>query len=80
MGNNQSELGFASDSHFAKFFSQTKQMSPEDRAKFLETYEAFAVAHEESGKQGQTKAPRPEDDVELHFIALIQKDGCLYEM
>jgi len=80
IGNNLEKLDLKKDSHFAKFFSNCQALSPQERAKFLEEYEAFAVAHEESGKQGQTQAPNPEEKVELHFIALVEKDGNLYEM
>ncbi|XP_026529261.1 ubiquitin carboxyl-terminal hydrolase isozyme L3 [Notechis scutatus] len=55
-------------------------MNPEQRAKYLETYEAIRVTHESSAHEGQTEAPSIDDKIDLHFIALVNVDGILYEL
>ena len=55
-------------------------MSPEERAKYLENYDAIRVTHETSAHEGQTEAPSIDEKVDLHFIALVHVDGHLYEL
>eukprot|EP00795_Rhopilema_esculentum_P000297 gene297-9949_t len=62
------------------FLEATKDLSPDERAKALETDEGISTAHEESAKEGQTEAPSPETKVNLHFVAFVHKDGSLYEL
>ena len=44
-------------------------------AYYRETVLMQAAAHE-----GSTAPPRPEDEVNLHFVALVQKHGKLWEL
>lgn len=62
------------------FLEKTKGLNPDEKATCMENDETLHVAHEESAQEGQTEAPSPEDNVTNHFIALISKDGCIYEM
>jgi ubiquitin carboxyl-terminal hydrolase L3 len=55
-------------------------MSPEQSAEYLKTDENIFCAHSESANEGQTEAPPLDTDIDLHFIAFIQKDGHLYEL
>ncbi|CAG8653663.1 8325_t:CDS:2 [Paraglomus occultum] len=59
---------------------KTKDASPEERAKILEEDDGLAEAHKSAGEAGQTRAPRPDEDVKLHFICFSQKNGRLYEL
>jgi len=61
-------------------FEKSKNKSPEERAKLLEEDDALAEAHKSAGEAGQTRAPRPEEDVKLHFICYVQRNGRLYEL
>ncbi len=54
-------------------------MTPEQRAEFLKSDDSMTSAHSDSANEGQTQAPNVDDEVELHFIAFVQKDGVLYE-
>src|SRR5689334_14864510 len=78
VANNLDKLNITPNSHFADFFQKTKSLSPEDRAKFLESYTPFAVVHQDSAREGQTNAV--DEDVNLHFVALVHNSGRIYEL
>lgn len=62
------------------FLDSTKDLSPDERASKLEADEGLSTAHEESAQGGQTEAPSRDEKVDLHFVALVEKDGSLYEL
>lgn len=66
--------------HLKSFLEATKDLSPDARAEKLEADVGLSSAHEESAQGGQTEAPSRDEKVDLHFIALIEKDGVLYEL
>ncbi|KAK9401697.1 ubiquitin carboxyl-terminal hydrolase isozyme L3 [Crotalus adamanteus] len=80
IANNRDKIDFEKDSSLKKFLDESVPMSPEQRAKYLETYEAIRVTHESSAHEGQTEAPSIDEKVDLHFIALVNVDGILYEL
>ncbi|KAG8197055.1 hypothetical protein JTE90_004324 [Oedothorax gibbosus] len=63
-----------------KFIEDTKSMSPQEKAEFLEGSNEISAAHEASAEEGQTEAPSLDDKCNLHFIALVQVNGKLYEL
>jgi len=65
---------------FRTFIETTKNMTADERAGFLEDHTELEESHEKASKEGQTKAPPVDDDVNLHFIAFIRKQGHIYEM
>ena len=65
MANNYTTLGFKEDSIFGKFYKQTSNQKPEERAVVLETFQDFAVAHQDSAQEGQTRPPSEDEDVKL---------------
>ncbi|KXJ23948.1 ubiquitin carboxyl-terminal hydrolase isozyme L3 [Exaiptasia diaphana] len=69
-----------SDGVLKKFIDSTKSLSPDEKAEKLENDESISVAHEASAQEGQTEAPSVDDKVDLHFVALVHKDGHLYEL
>lgn len=68
-----------SDGSIKSFLEQVKDLSPEERGKALETDKAMTANHQELAQEGQTTAD-PNEKVYHHFIALINKDGALYEL
>uniref|UniRef100_A0A8D0DVS7 Ubiquitin carboxyl-terminal hydrolase n=1 Tax=Salvator merianae TaxID=96440 RepID=A0A8D0DVS7_SALMN len=80
IANNRDKISFETDSSLKRFLDDSSTMSPEERAKYLETYEAIRVTHESSAHEGQTEAPSIDEKVDLHFIALVNVDGILYEL
>jgi len=69
-----------SEGHLKTFLEATKNMDPDERATKLEEDHSLSNAHEESAAEGQTEAPDRDEKVDLHFIALVAKDGSLYEL
>ncbi|XP_060129312.1 ubiquitin carboxyl-terminal hydrolase isozyme L3 isoform X1 [Zootoca vivipara] len=57
IANNRDKINFETDSSLKKFLDDSMPMSPEERAKYLETYEAIRVTHESSAHEGQTESP-----------------------
>ncbi|KAK2563494.1 Ubiquitin carboxyl-terminal hydrolase isozyme L3 [Acropora cervicornis] len=68
------------DGFLKTFIESTKSLSPEEKGARLEADESISVAHEASAQEGQTEAPSAEARVDLHFVAIVHKDGCLYEL
>lgn len=79
IGNNMDQLNLT-EGPLRKYFDKTASVAPESRSKVLEQDQSLAHAHETSAREGQTAAPTLEDEVNLHFICFIEKDGLLYEL
>ncbi|XP_074621410.1 ubiquitin carboxyl-terminal hydrolase isozyme L3-like isoform X2 [Acropora palmata] len=79
IANNADVLDFE-DGFLKTFIESTKSLSPEEKGARLEADESISVAHEASAQEGQTEAPSAEARVDLHFVAIVHKDGCLYEL
>lgn len=58
----------------------TESMTPEQSAEYLKADDSITNAHQESATEGQTDAPNVNEEVDLHFIAYVEKDGDLYEL
>jgi len=80
MGNNQDTIPIKPGSLMDKYFKDVKGMSPEEAGKLLEGNDDLASSHESSAQEGQTAAPDLSTDVFYHFMALVHKDGKLYEL
>ncbi|XP_039601281.1 ubiquitin carboxyl-terminal hydrolase isozyme L3 isoform X2 [Polypterus senegalus] len=80
VANNQDKLEFESTSALKKFLNESRSMSPEEKASYLEKNESIHVTHECSAQEGQTKAPSVDEKVDLRFIAIVNVSGCLYEL
>lgn len=79
IANNTDVLEFE-DGFLKKFIDSTKSLSPDEKGKRLENDENISEAHEASAQEGQTETPSIDQRVDLHFISLVHKDGCLYEL
>ncbi|XP_057661438.1 ubiquitin carboxyl-terminal hydrolase isoform X2 [Diorhabda carinulata] len=68
---------------FKKLLSDSKNMSPEERGDILVKAEDIAykliTTHQELAMEGQTEV-NPDEQVNHHFVALVEKDGDLYEL
>ncbi|KAG0200433.1 Ubiquitin carboxyl-terminal hydrolase isozyme L3 [Mortierella sp. GBA30] len=62
------------------FLQKTINLSPAERAKALEGDKALAAVHEKYASTGQTETPDIADEVDLHYVCLIERDGHLYEL
>lgn len=80
VANNESRLNLKPDSVVRKFLDSTKNLSPEEKGKYLEQDIDISTVHESSAQEGQTEAPNLDDDVNLHFIALVKVNDKLFEL
>ncbi|XP_070434581.1 ubiquitin carboxyl-terminal hydrolase isozyme L3 isoform X8 [Equus przewalskii] len=55
IANNKDKMHFESGSTLKKFLEESVSMSPEERARYLENYDAIRVTHETSAHEGQTE-------------------------
>ncbi|CAH1113302.1 unnamed protein product [Psylliodes chrysocephalus] len=82
IANNDDRINLA-EGAFKKLLSESKNMSPEERGDILIKAEdiAFKIinTHQELAMEGQTEV-NPDEQVNHHFVALVQKDGELYEL
>lgn len=73
------------DGVFKKILEDSKHLTPEQRGEMLSKVnsnsEAYKLitAHQELAMEGQTEA-NPNEKVNHHFVAFIQKGGYLYEL
>ncbi|XP_040607489.1 ubiquitin carboxyl-terminal hydrolase isozyme L3 isoform X2 [Mesocricetus auratus] len=66
IANNKDKMHFESGSTLKKFLEESVSMSPEERAKYLENYDAIRVTHETSAHEGQTEMKQlPHSEVQL---------------
>lgn len=80
VANNREKIELVKDSHLDKFFSDTKDKTPEERGVHLENNEEISAQHSEHALLGQTEAPNIDEKVNLHFVTLVNIDGELYEL
>ena len=81
VGNNLHRYeSMSSDCYFSDFFAKTKEMDPDERAAYLERDDGIESAHAGAVAAGETACPTVDDEVNLHFVALVHVDGGLYEL
>jgi len=78
--NNAESLKMADGSVLSNMLKNTKNLTPEERASYLEKDEEFGKAHDQSAQEGQTEAPSIDEKVNHHFIAFVHHEGGLYEL
>ena len=80
MTNNFDTLETEKDSFIDRFYRETKDMSPAERAEALLSDKELDKVHASFAQQGQTKAPEAAAKVDWHFVCFVEKDGWLYEL
>ncbi|XP_067626263.1 ubiquitin carboxyl-terminal hydrolase [Eurosta solidaginis] len=68
-----------SDGILKSFIDSTRDLTPEERGKALHNDTSFTEGHQELAQEGQTAAD-PQEKVNHHFVAFINKDGTLFEL
>lgn len=77
IGNATSQIKLVEGSYFEKFYKQTADMDPVQRATFLEEDDEMEDAHSVAASAGDTDA---NVDVNEHFVCFCCVDGELYEL
>lgn len=84
LGNTKSAVRLEPGSWLEEFYARTQPMDPAERGAFLERPPSDAPslddAHEAAANEGQTRPPAPDEVVALHFVALVERDGKLWEL
>jgi len=80
LANCKKHLKFLPDSAFETFLKDTANLSPEKIGEKLENNAAFQTAHTACAHEGQSETVAADAKVNLHFVAFVQVDGCLYEL
>lgn len=79
----KSHLKVANGSYLEKYLADTKDMSGEEIAEYLDSAEGgdeLEECHQEACAQGATELPAENEIVTTHFIAFSIQDGHLYEL
>ncbi|OHS98360.1 Ubiquitin carboxyl-terminal hydrolase isozyme L3 [Tritrichomonas foetus] len=76
--NNQERFNIIPDSWISKFISKSKEMTPEQRAEYIEGNDEIQELHEDAAVEDDT--PVTEDSSTNHFIAFVKHDGKLWEL
>ncbi|XP_051193527.1 ubiquitin carboxyl-terminal hydrolase 3 [Lolium perenne] len=77
IGNAASNINLVEGSYFDRFYKQTADMDPVQRAAFLEEDDEMEGAHSIAASAGDTDA---NVDVNEHFVCFSCVDGELYEL
>ena len=56
------------------------KVAPADRNKFIENSQEIEDAYAKAARKGQTNAPAAEDEVEHHYICLVNAANHLYAL
>ncbi|KAJ3104165.1 ATP-binding cassette sub- A member 1 [Phlyctochytrium bullatum] len=80
LANNTGRLTLSPTGVLKRILDRGASKTPEERGADLEGNEELARLHDESSHEGQTAAPDPADEVDLHFVALVKVDGEIYEL
>merc|ERR1712127_30336 len=75
LANNKEFLNIDPATSFGKFLDATREMTPAQAAEYLKTDASITNAHQASAEEGQTAPPPMEEQIELHFIAYVHRDG-----
>ena len=73
-------VSFEPGSYLETFAANTRGLSPDERATYLEEDEELEESHEAAASEGQSEVPSAEEDVNTHFVCFTQVDGQLYEL
>lgn len=80
LANCRSHFKISSGSAIEKFLENSSGLSPDDIGKSLETNENIQSCHSQCAHEGQSETISADTNVNLHFVAFVHVDGCLYEL
>ena len=80
LSNNRDMLKVKDGSFLKTFFDATKDMNAKERAEFLADDTSIEEAQVTAAQEGQTQNQSINAQINLHFIAYIEKEGSCYEL
>eukprot|EP01060_Flectonema_neradi_P032772 TRINITY_DN5298_c0_g1_i2.p1 TRINITY_DN5298_c0_g1~~TRINITY_DN5298_c0_g1_i2.p1 ORF type:complete len:248 (+),score=61.50 TRINITY_DN5298_c0_g1_i2:49-744(+) len=80
LANNLEDLKLKEGSFLKNFIDSTKDMSPKERAQFLADDTTIEEAQGTAAQEGQTQNQPLSAQINLHFIAYVEKEGNCYEL
>ena len=79
VANNCDRIELKPNSPLKIFLDASRDLSPEERGKLLESNADICNAHHTSAREGQSQVPT-DSNLIYHFTALVQKNGTLYQL
>ena len=80
IGNSTVKSDIKSDSFLTRFFSKTRDKSPEEIASILEDDAEVEATHGSAAQQGQSSLQDIDEPINTHFVCFSHVDGGLYEL
>lgn len=81
IGNNRHRQGFVEEGTVLdSFFKAVDKLPPKERGEHLEQDQVICDAHEASANEGQSQAVGANEEVDLHFVAIVNVNGNVYEL
>jgi ubiquitin carboxyl-terminal hydrolase L3 len=80
VANSPVRAAVAPASFFDQFLKETDGMDPAARGAWLERSDAVEAVHAVSAQEGQSDVPPEDQDIDLHFVALVESGGRLLEL
>lgn len=77
-------LTIAKGAFLESFMNEATGMTPEEIGEHLEAGKGCSGTlhelHGEAAQRGDTRAPGVDDEIDLHFVAFVEKDGVVWEL
>ena len=67
-------------SYFEQLRARCEGLDADARAKIIESDDALETAHVVASVEGQSEVPREDAEVDLHFVALVEANGGIWEL
>mmetsp|Transcript_92184 Transcript_92184/g.264204 ORF Transcript_92184/g.264204 Transcript_92184/m.264204 type:complete len:257 (-) Transcript_92184:70-840(-) len=80
LANSAELVGLPSSSHLGRYLASIAGKSPESAGEMLAEAADLHQASEACAVGGQTSAPAATARVDHHFIAFVERGGCIYEL
>ncbi|POS87977.1 hypothetical protein EPUL_000232 [Erysiphe pulchra] len=69
------------NSDLDKLIKKAIPLGPDERAELVYNFEAIETAHEDAACQGQSPAPKAEEELDLHYVCFTKgEDNVLWEL
>ena len=68
------------ESYFEDLRARCAGMDANARARVIEEDDALEAAHVGASVEGQSEVPRDDEPVDLHFVALVESNGGVWEL